>query len=196
MPADEPTPQPPAAPPTAPDAGAPPDARPTADAGRDQVVRDAGTPDRAHDAAPSAPAPPQYDPVRAKKLADTAYALWNGKPSMDLCLKGVGDSAERSGIIPNPPGWLRLISADAFERYYNSHPAELARRGFVRQNIAVGKVPRGAIIGWRPGQCGYHPVYGHIEIVVDDTATRACSDYCGLIKKNCGDPYVYVPIKL
>jgi hypothetical protein len=191
MPGQPADPEPAPAPSPSADAGAPPDASPPGpDAGAASDARDGG----AGDTPPAAPAP--YDPVRAKKLADTALAMWNGKPSRDLCLKGVGDSAERSGIIPTPPGWLRHISAAAFQRYYNMRPAELAKRGFRRETIPLGKVPLGSLIGWRPGQCGYHATYGHIEIVVDRTVSRACSDYCGAIKKTCGDPYVYIPIKL
>ena len=57
-------------------------------------------------------------------------------------------------------------------------------------------IKKGSIIVWRRGQCGYHSTYGHIEIAVDDTSSRACSDFCGSIRKTCGNPYVYYPTTL
>jgi hypothetical protein len=138
-----------------------------------------------------------YDPARGKVLADRAYALWNGKPSRDLCLAGVDDSVETSGIIPVPPGWLpRQPSAVAWGDYAKAHPVELAQRGFRALDVSVNEIPQGSIIVWQPGQCGYHALYGHIEIVIDLASSRACSDYCGNIKKTCGPPVVYVPIQL
>src|SRR5258706_11019770 len=53
----------------------------------------------------SPPISTAYNPARGKILADKAYALLNGKPSRDLCLAGVDDSVETSGIVPVPPGW-------------------------------------------------------------------------------------------
>jgi len=148
-----------------------------------------------------APAPPPisavYDATRGKILAEKAYALWNGKPSRYLCLAGVDDSVEASGIVPTPPGWTpRQPSAVAWGNYAKAHPDELAQRGFRAIEVSVNDIPQGSIIVWQPGQCGYHALYGHIEIVTDLASTRACSDFCGTIKKNCGPPAVYMPIQL
>lgn len=133
-----------------------------------------------------------YSAARGQALAARALALWSGHPSRNLCLAGVGDTLETSGVVS--PAFPRLPSAVDFDDWARSHPSELARRGFEKQTPGVDAIPRGSIITWRPGQCGYHSLYGHIEIVVDEASSRACSDYCGTIKKNCGAPGVYVPV--
>ncbi|HVH44904.1 MAG TPA: hypothetical protein VM925_21270, partial [Labilithrix sp.] len=139
----------------------------------------------------------KYSATRGQKMADRALALWNGKPSRDLCLAGVDDTAESSGAIPANPGWLpRKPSAVDWQNYVTANPNELLARGYVRENLDVNHLPKGAIIGWRGGQCGYHSQYGHIEVVSDANSSQACSDYCGAVKKNCGDPLVFIPIEL
>ncbi|MDB5218950.1 MAG: hypothetical protein JWO86_6877 [Myxococcaceae bacterium] len=133
-----------------------------------------------------------YNADRGNRLADRALALWNGRPSRDLCLAGVGDTLESSGVVS--PAFPRLPAAVDFDNWARANPGELARRGFEKQTPDVNHIPRGSIITWRPGQCGYHAQYGHIEIVSDAASTRACSDYCGNIKKTCGAPGIYVPV--
>lgn len=138
----------------------------------------------------------KYSAARGKKMADRALALWNGKPSRDLCLAGVDDTAESAGAMPPGVSWLpRQPSAVAWQSYVLGKPEDLLARGYVRENLDVDHLPKGAIIGWRAGQCGYHSQYGHIEIVADDASSRACSDYCGAVKKNCGSPFVFIPIE-
>lgn len=139
----------------------------------------------------------QYSAARGALMANRARALWEGRPSRDLCLAGVDDVAETSGAIPQNPGWIpRMPSAVAWQDYVNANPWELLRRGYVRTDLDVYRLPKGAIIGWRPSQCGYHSLYGHLEIVVDDNSSRACSDYCGAIPRGCGNPLVYIPVEL
>jgi hypothetical protein len=133
-----------------------------------------------------------YNAARGNRLADRALALWNGKPSRDLCLAGVGDTLESSGVVS--PAFPRLPSAVDFDDWARAHPGELARRGFEMQTPDVDHIPRGSIITWRPGQCGFHKQFGHVEIVADGASTRACSDFCGNIKKTCGAPGIYVPV--
>lgn len=138
----------------------------------------------------------KYSAERGKKMGDRALALWNGKPSRNLCLAGVDDTAESAGAMPPGVSWLpRQPSAVAWQSYVLSKPQELLARGYVRENLDVNNLPKGAIIGWRGGQCGYDSQYGHIEIVADDASSRACSDYCGAVKKNCGAPFVFIPIE-
>jgi hypothetical protein len=134
-----------------------------------------------------------YDGARGNRIADRAFALWNGRGSRNLCLAGVNDTLETCGVVS--PAFPRLPSAVAFDDWARSHPGELARRGFEKQNLDINRIPRGSIITWRPGQCGYHRQYGHVEIVVDNASSRACSDFCGSIRKNCGAPGIYVPVK-
>jgi hypothetical protein len=54
--------------------------------------------------------------------------------------------------------------------------------------------PLGALLYYRPGQCGYDPLGGQFEIVVD--VGRSCSDHCSEIKRGCGVPWVWVPTTL
>jgi hypothetical protein len=133
-----------------------------------------------------------YDPARGNRIADRAFALWNGRGSRNLCLAGVNDTLETCGVVS--PAFPRLPSAVAFDDWARRSPGELARRGFEKQNLDIDRIPRGSIITWRPGQCGYHRQYGHVEIVVDDASSRACSDFCGSIRKSCGAPGIYVPV--
>ena len=134
-----------------------------------------------------------YDGSRGNRIADRAFSLWNGRGSRNLCLAGVNDTLETCGVVS--PAFPRLPSAVAFDDWARSHPGELARRGFEKQNLDINRIPRGSIITWRPGQCGYHRQYGHVEIVVDNASSRACSDFCGSIRKNCGAPGIYVPVR-
>lgn len=139
----------------------------------------------------------KYSAERGGKMAARALQMWDGKPSRDLCLAGVDDVGESAGAMPPGVGWLpRLPSAVAWQNYVNANPDELLKRGYAREVVDINKLPKGAIIGWPAGMCGYHSVYGHIEIVADDKSDRACSDYCGKIKKGCGTPFIYVPIEL
>lgn len=139
----------------------------------------------------------KYSAERGGKMAARALALWDGKPSRDLCLAGVDDTAESAGAMPPGVSWIpRKPSAVDWQNYVNANPKELLKRGYAREDLDVNSIPKGSIIGWRAGQCGYHSLYGHIEVVADDNSSRACSDYCGAIKKTCGAPFIYVPIEL
>lgn len=80
-----------------------------------------------------------------------------------------------------------------FARLGESNPAAMARVGFVKSSVSPSQAPRGSVLVWRPGQCGYSSEYGHIEIAVG--GGRACSDFCGPIATGCGAPLVYVPAR-
>ncbi len=133
-----------------------------------------------------------YDAARGQQLANTAYSMWNGHSSGDLCLKGVGDSLDASGVVLNS-AFPRLNSAADFADWANGNPGEVIKRGFIKMQLDINQIPQGTIITWAPGQCGYHSLYGHIEIVSDTGSSKACSDFCGPIKKNCGAPGMFVP---
>jgi hypothetical protein len=53
-------------------------------------------------------------------------------------------------------------------------------------------IPKGSVVVWPRGSCGYSRNGGHIEIVV--SPGRACSFICGAICTS-DEPYVYVPVK-
>lgn len=53
-------------------------------------------------------------------------------------------------------------------------------------------IPKGSVVVWPRGSCGYSRNGGHIEIVV--SPGKACSFICGTICTS-DVPYVYVPVK-
>ena len=130
---------------------------------------------------------PGHDAAYGDRIADAALRV-DGQPSRDWCLAEVQNSLERAGVRAFP----RLPGAVDLDNWMMRQGNGLRAWGFEKQSRDVGNIPRGSIIAWRPGQCGYHGTYGHIEIVVSDS--RACSDYCGTIKRGCGAPNVYVPV--
>ena len=138
--------------------------------------------------------PAGYSSARASKLASTALRV-DGHAAGGWCALETSNSVEKSGIIPNGVTWYRNNAIDISE-YMDANPGYDAKVGFRRVNAPANDVPKGSIIGWRRGQCGYNAKYGHIEISVDSTSSRACSDFCGSIKKTCGAPYVFMPTTL
>jgi len=127
----------------------------------------------------------RYDAAFGDRVARAALRV-DGRPSRNWCLAEVQNSLELAGVRAFP----RLPGAVDLDNWLQRNV--LAGWGFEKQHRDVGNIPRGSIIAWRPGQCGYHPIFGHIEIAVD--GGRACSDYCGAIKRGCGAPNVYVPV--
>lgn len=129
-----------------------------------------------------------YDSALGNRVASSAARV-DGRASGNMCLKGVGDSLDAAGIRPLFP---RLPAAVNFDDWARANPGELAKRGYQQQNLSIDSIPRGSIITWRPGQCGYSSQYGHIEITIG--GGRACSDYCGNIARGCGAPGIFVPV--
>lgn len=144
------------------------------------------TVDDAEEAATSSSAL-EYNSSSGNRIADTALRV-NGRGSGGMCLSEVQNSLERAGVRAFP----RLPGAVNLDDFMMRQGGGLSAWGFEKQSRAIDDIPRGSIIAWRPGQCGYHSVYGHIEIVVG--GGRACSDFCGTIKRGCGSPNIYVPI--
>lgn len=138
--------------------------------------------------------PASYSASRGATLARTALRR-DGYRAAGWCALETSNSVERSGILPRGVTWYRNNAIDMAE-HFNANPGYLSRVGFKRGDTSPSSIPKGSIIAWRRGQCGYHSTYGHIEIGVDDSSSRACSDFCGSIKKTCGNPYVYYPTVL
>jgi hypothetical protein len=138
--------------------------------------------------------PGTYSASRGATLARTALRR-DGYRAAGWCALETSNSVERSGILPRGVTWYRNNAIDMAE-YFNANPGYLSRVGFKRGDTSPSSIPKGSIVAWRRGQCGYNSTYGHIEIAVDDSSTRACSDFCGSIKKTCGNPYVYYPTVL
>ncbi|HEX7601631.1 MAG TPA: SH3 domain-containing protein [Polyangiaceae bacterium] len=138
--------------------------------------------------------PGGYSSARGNKLASTALRM-DGHAAGGLCALETSNSVVQSGIIPKGVTWYRNNAIDISE-YMAASPGYDAKVGFHSISVSPNAVPKGSIIGWRRGQCGYSSKYGHIEISVDSTSSRACSDFCGSIKKTCGSPYVFMPTTL
>ncbi len=134
--------------------------------------------------------PAGYSAARGSKLASLALRV-NGRGSGGQCAKYVSNHVEDSGV----KGWRRN-DADPLHTYMANNPSYTRSVGFQQLSGRTTGIPKGSIVGWRRGQCGYNATYGHIEIAVDTTSSRACSDFCGNIKKTCGAPRVFQPIAL
>jgi hypothetical protein len=85
-------------------------------------------------------------------------------------------------------------SAYMFADWANVNPSELMRLFEYKRADHLGynqwNAPAGSLLVWDPGQCGYNPLHGHIEIVVEPG--YACSDFCAPVA-SCSLPYIYVP---
>jgi uncharacterized protein YraI len=134
-----------------------------------------------------------YDTAMAAKLVSASREV-DGDRSQGLCYRYVKDHIEEAGIP------IRSIipaayegSAYQFATWAKRNPVDLAAAGFAPSSASLSSLPLGAILVWRAGQCGYSAAHGHIEIAIG--GGRACSDFCGNIKRTCGMPDVYVPIR-
>jgi hypothetical protein len=124
------------------------------------------------------------------KLASVALSV-NGHSSGGKCYHYVKQHLRNAGYDIAPVDGQ--IGAYEFGDWANANPSALAKMGFEKITPPLNKIPKGSVIVWRRGQCGYSAQYGHIEIVVDDNSSRACSDFCGNIKKTCGAPSIFAP---
>ncbi len=137
-----------------------------------------------------------YDATVADKLAKAGLKR-DGNSSQHACYKYVKNhiAAGTGKAVPQTLYSTEYgASAYQFANWARNNPNDLASLGF--KEVTLGKdelAPKGAIIVWARGQCGYSAVHGHIEVVVDDGA-RACSDFCGKIPTDCGAPSVFIPV--
>jgi hypothetical protein len=129
----------------------------------------------------------------AIKLASVAKKM-DGKRSQGYCYRYVKAHLRAAGFSTHDieaKGYG--ASAFKFSVWAKANPNELAKMGLKKVRLELDELPKGAVIAWPRGMCGYNKTHGHIEVVVDDASSRACSDYCGRIKKGCGTPDIYVP---
>jgi hypothetical protein len=124
------------------------------------------------------------------KLASIASKM-EGKSSGGRCYHYVKQHLRDAGVDLTPVEGQ--IGAYEFGDWANAHPDGLSKMGFEKITPSLDQIPKGAIVVWPRGQCGYSAQYGHIEIVIDDNSSRACSDFCGHIKKTCGSPQIFAP---
>lgn len=134
----------------------------------------------------------EYNATRGNKLASTANRV-NGQPSRGACALETSNSVERSGTVPS--GRWRRNHAWLLANGMKNDSAYQRSVGFKsKTGMGTRQAPKGSIIGWRPGQCGYNRTYGHIEIIANDSG-RACSDFCGQVK-TCEAGAIFIPTAL
>lgn len=133
------------------------------------------------------------DATWGSKLASVAREM-EGEHSQGLCYRYVKDHIEAAGVP------IRRLLPDQYEAsaymfgvWGKRDPAALASAGFAKSSTSLDALPLGAILVWSPGQCGYSAEHGHIEINIGKG--RACSDFCGNIKRSCGKPDIFVPVR-
>lgn len=119
----------------------------------------------------------------------------NGKKSQHRCYAYVKSHMRAAGMQTAPVDAAGDgVGAYQFAVWAKKNPSGLKKMGLVpRNDLSLDALPKGAIMVWKQGQCGFSKQYGHIEVVVDDNSTKACSDFCWSFKKNCGKPDIYIP---
>lgn len=135
-----------------------------------------------------------YSASRGQSLANASYRRGTSRPTVGYCLKGV-EEAMRASITPGY--YTGQPGAHQFGEYARAHHARMAGLGLRVDGTPPGKsstFPKGTIMIFRRGRCGFNPSWGHIEVVVDhDTA---CSDHCR--RRNdevCGPTTILYPTK-
>lgn len=140
-----------------------------------------------------------YDSTAAGRMA-AAGAKRDGQRSQKRCYSYVKKHLAGAGYdVPADvaSGGRYAGSAYMFTTWARKNPAALRRLGFAEVKLKLGEAPpKGAIIVWGRGECGYSKSHGHIEVVIDDGG-RACSDFCGRVKtsRKCGIPDVFIPVR-
>jgi hypothetical protein len=133
----------------------------------------------------------EYDPVLGNQFANAAQAGSAGY-SMSRCYEYVW-AALRSALgwqiesLPIPP-----TSAYQFGEWVIDNPQTArAELHLARSYTAAASAPRGSVIVWPRGGCGYSSTHGHIEISLGNGT--ACSDFCAPIATCTAQ--VFVPVK-
>jgi hypothetical protein len=127
--------------------------------------------------------------------AAVAGKVRDGQPARGRCYHSVKEHIGKAlgigfeGVQSLLAASSYRVSAYQFARWVDANPAGRASgAGFVKSNVSLDALPKGAILVWQPGQCGYNATHGHIEVNIG--GGRACSDFCGTIKRSCGQPTV------
>jgi len=132
-----------------------------------------------------------YDATLGSQLAAAAKSGSAGY-SMSACYEYVW-RALRSVIgyqIESLP--IPATSAYQFGEWVIANPSTArAELHLARTSTPASSAPRGSVIVWPRGVCGYSSAHGHIEIAQGDGT--ACSDFCGVIA-GC-TAQVFMPVK-
>ena len=135
----------------------------------------------------------QYDIGRSTLLSEKALELWDGQEAMGMALGGVRQSAEQSGILPDPPGWTPTFdNSIEWGQWAVDNPAEMRLRGLERAAVPINQLPWGdhrvATRAVRPPR----PVRQRRDRRRVSVG-KGCSDHCDAIDTTCGDTWVHVP---
>ncbi len=131
-----------------------------------------------------------YNATLGDKLATAA---WNGSAgySMGRCYSYVWQALRNvlGSQIESLP--IPATSAYQFGDWVINNPATAkSRLRLVRTYTPAASAPRGSVIVWPRGVCGYNSVHGHIEIAQGNGT--ACSDFCGNIRSCTAQ--VFMPV--
>jgi len=132
-----------------------------------------------------------YNPVLGDNLASAAR---NGSAgySMGQCYSYVWRALRNTlgsqiETLPIPP-----TSAYQFGEWVINNPSTAKTwLRLVRTNTPATSAPRGSVIVWPRGACGYSSTHGHIEIAQGNGT--ACSDFCGTIRSCTAQ--VFMPVQ-
>ena len=151
---------------------------------------------------------PKFDREFAIRLAENAKAYARRRPSHGYCLRGVRRALTKTLIEKKqsiaPRGFLNMgPHAAFFLREAERNPLKLCRKmglanaSYLPTSTTSGNEQRskGLIYLYTPGRCGFHSMYGHVEVVVDTNKTKACSDHCRALGPYCSPDLVLAPVK-
>lgn len=131
-----------------------------------------------------------YGATLSKYSIERAHGMTWGRGNCYLAVWDVFRRALGTGIEKTS---VPATSAYQFGDWADRNPNDLANVFKLKKSSgAPENAPLGSVLVYYPGQCGHHPIHGHIEIVVP--SKRACSDYCAPIDRTCPYPRVYAPI--
>jgi len=137
---------------------------------------------------------PGYYAPRGQRLAAGAWRRGNTNPTVGYCLQGV-EEAMAASILNGKRFYIN--SAHEFGIYAEGNHRTMAGYGLKVVNTppsSARSFPKGTVMIYSRGRCGFNPKWGHIETVVDhDTA---CSDHCR--RRNdewCGPTTIFYPTK-
>lgn len=121
--------------------------------------------------------------TRGKCLQGVRIALYRASKASDSLLNSA-DVLRNLDRLPNDPANKRQYrparSAEDFKNWALENPDSLCQilgLEVLEQSYKLRLSP-GMILIYGKGRCGFHPRYGHIEIVTDSFRKEACSDHC------------------
>jgi len=137
-----------------------------------------------------------YDKAKATVLGDKARS-GSGARSQSRCYNYVKRHLRSAGFtLPSELSSMAYgNSAADFIKFANHKPAQLAAMKLQPVSAGVAeKLPKGVVMVWPRGTCGYSKKHGHIEVVCNDDGTQACSDFKGRVRRSpkCV-PTLYAP---